>query len=361
MAAPSASDITYMMAHATEDRRPNFITANSICLALAVIAVALRFLSRSLARIPFQLDDWTIIIALAIHIVFCGTMLSLVHFGMGRHVIFLTDVKSFTIIALTAETAYNVAIMFTKVSILCLYYRLFPLAWFKKAVWALGIFVVAYSVPQMFGTIFQCVPISSKWDPTVAPKCIDYAKLIIVCGIINIVTDFLMLALPVPVLWSLHVSNHRKLVLSVMFLLGGFVCIISIVRLFYAQHVATVDPTWDLVWPATMSGIESASAIVAACIPTYRPLINKIRHGEAEENTVQRPTGVSTIGGSKKRFFSRSKPTKRTSGSEVSSGEYPLYDRLGKGNDNSASQGRTPVGPSPGEIHVKTVFHSNAV
>ncbi|KAF1948665.1 hypothetical protein CC80DRAFT_458826 [Byssothecium circinans] len=367
MAQPTPADIAYMMAHDHEDRRPNFVAANTICLILAVIAVMLRLVSRSLARIKIALDDWTIILALCFQIVFSATMLSLVQYGMGRHVLHLTSVKNFAITALVAETAYNFSIMTTKLSILCLYYRLFPLPWFKKAVMALGAFVIAYSIPQIFGDIFQCVPIKAKWDPVAAmtAHCIDYVKLIITCGIINIITDFMMLALPVPVLWSLHVSSHRKLVLSVMFLIGGFVCIISIVRLFFAQHVATVDPTWDLVWPATLSGVESCSAIVAACIPTYRPLINKIRHGEAEENTVQRPTGPSTIGSSKKRFFSKQKSTGKrgTDISEASSGEYPLYDRLGKGNDVEIRQGSVhDVERNAGsDIHVTTTFESRRI
>lgn len=111
--------------------------------------------------------------------------------------------------------------MTTKLSILFLYHRLFPLQWFKRTVLALGIFIVCYSIPQIFGDIFQCVPIRSKWDPTVTATCIDYVRLIIACGVINIVTDFIMLALPLPVLWSLHVSEHRKWVLTFMFVIGG--------------------------------------------------------------------------------------------------------------------------------------------
>jgi hypothetical protein len=113
--------------------------------------------------------------------------------------------------------------MITKLSILVLYYRLFPLLWFKRVIYALAALVLAYGIPQIFVDIFQCVPLKAKWDPVAAMTayCIDYVKLIIVCGIINIITDFMILALPIPVLWSLHVSHHRKLVLSAMFLLGG--------------------------------------------------------------------------------------------------------------------------------------------
>lgn len=115
------------------------------------------------------------------------------------------------------------------------------------------------------------------------------------------------------------------------------VCVISIVRLFYAKHVATVDPTWDFVWPSTISGLECCSAILAACIPTYRPLVNKIRHGEAAENTVPRPSKPST--NNSRRFniplLNMLSSKRSTNASQTSSraDEYPLYNKLGKGND----------------------------
>lgn len=111
--------------------------------------------------------------------------------------------------------------MMTKVSILALFYRIFPFKWFKVTILCLGIFIVAYTVPQMFGTIFQCVPIRAKWTPGITPKCINYVAMIITCGVINIVTDFIMLGLPIPALWSLQVSSHRKWALTFMFLIGG--------------------------------------------------------------------------------------------------------------------------------------------
>jgi hypothetical protein len=161
---------------------------------------------------------------------------------MGRHVVpYLTEVKPFAQAspttlqsvylifpgltskqwALVAETFYNVSIMTTKISILALFNRIFPFRWFKLTIYALGAFIIAYSVPQMFGTIFQCVPIHSKWTPGVVPKCINYVAMIIACGVINIITDFIILGLPIPALWALQVSSHRKWALTFMFMIGG--------------------------------------------------------------------------------------------------------------------------------------------
>jgi hypothetical protein len=60
MAALTKADIAWMMAHTDDNRTPNYIAANAICIAFAIIAVSLRFTARYLAGIKFGLDDLTI-------------------------------------------------------------------------------------------------------------------------------------------------------------------------------------------------------------------------------------------------------------------------------------------------------------
>ena len=71
----------------------------------------------------------------------------------------------------------------------------------------LGRFVVAYSLAQVFVDIFQCVPISSAWDPNETGKCVSYGALVLTMGIINIVTEVIMLVIPMPLLWKLRVAS----------------------------------------------------------------------------------------------------------------------------------------------------------
>lgn len=81
--------------------------------------------------------------------------------------------------------------------------------------------MVAYNLAQVFFEIFQCVPISSAWDPSETGKCVPYGALVLAMGIVNIVTDVIMLILPMPLLWRLKVSATRKWMLMIMFSLGG--------------------------------------------------------------------------------------------------------------------------------------------
>jgi hypothetical protein len=103
---------------------------------------------------------------------------------------------------------------------------------------------------------------------------------IVAFGVLNIVTDWFILFLPIPVVWGLQLERRAKWSISSLFAVGFFTCIISIVRLFYSRRVDnTTDPSWDYVHISLISSIECAAGILAACMPTWRPLFKFLRHG----------------------------------------------------------------------------------
>jgi len=274
MSTLTPQQIAALQANDHDDKRAAYIAGNAVCLVAALVAVALRFTSRRIARAKIGIDDWLILVAWLLTAIYASLLFSLTHYGMGRHAWWITNVEVFSQLSITSETMYNVAIPVIKISILYLYRRIFPQPWFNRALIVLGGFIVAYSLAQIFADIFQCVPISSLWGATAPEFCINYPALIISMGVVNTVTDIIMLSLPMPLLWKLQLSTMRKRLLTGLFLMGGFVCIVSIVRLFYVNKVGnTKDASWDYVLPSTLSGLECSVGIISACLPTYRPLV----------------------------------------------------------------------------------------
>ncbi|KAF2475039.1 uncharacterized protein BDR25DRAFT_384564, partial [Lindgomyces ingoldianus] len=255
MLHPTAQDISYWQAHLGDDRRSWFVGLNATFLVLAYVAVSLRFLSRLKIGTKIGLDDWLICCA---------------------------AVKFQT--SLIAQTFYNLCTPTIKLSILALYSRIFcrTHGWFTPTLYLTAIFVFLYTVPQCFAYIFQCVPIESLWKdlgPGGKVYCINFQAVIVTFGIVNILTDWWILALPVPVVIGLQLERRTKWSICTLFLLGGFVCVISIIRLIYARKVETADPSWDYVPISLISTIECSSGILAACMPTWRPLFKFLRHG----------------------------------------------------------------------------------
>lgn len=253
-------------------------------LVAASVAFILRFVSRRLGGVKLGVDDWFMVVGMFMTTAYITMLFVLLRYGMGRHVILVTDPRGFTIALITAEVLYAISICFIKMSILSLYNRIFPQPWFTRTSTAVAVFIVLFTITKMGGDIFQCVPISSHWTGEPA-RCIKFSKLVIVHGVLNILTDFIIVGLPLPILWNLNLTRMKKWGLTLMLTTGLFVCIISTVRLPIVKEVDTPDPSWDFVSPLTISAIELCAAVIAACIPTYRPFFNLIVNGDPTRDT----------------------------------------------------------------------------
>ena len=51
-------------------------------------------------------------------------------------------------------------------------------------------------------------------------RCFDLARVTITSGVLNLLTDVLILCLPVPMVWGLHTTVAQKVIVNGMFLLG---------------------------------------------------------------------------------------------------------------------------------------------
>lgn len=71
-----------------------------------------------------------------------------------------------------------------------------------------------------FPSLFSCFPVEKSWDDSISGHCIDYGQVTLVIGILNVILDFAILSLPMPLLWKLHMSTRRKAYLSSIFTIG---------------------------------------------------------------------------------------------------------------------------------------------
>ncbi|KAI4087818.1 MAG: hypothetical protein L6R37_008278 [Teloschistes peruensis] len=256
MAVPSPADIEYQHAHIHDDRSKDIIAALTTTLGFAIITVVLRFVSRHITRAPLAGDDWTIVAALAI----------------SASVIF-----------------YIVSLALTKVSILLLYRRIFPQRNYHVILWGIGTFVAAFTFANVVFVIFSCHPIQGAWNPFIKAKCINGEAVVLAVAVLTTVTDLIILGLPLPLVWKLHLPALQRLQLTGVFLIGLFATAISILRSTRLQ-VSRVDISYDSVNRAIWSGVEICVAIVCANLVILRPILNYLRTGKAV-NTV--PVGFS--------------------------------------------------------------------
>ncbi|KAH6639968.1 hypothetical protein BKA67DRAFT_665350 [Truncatella angustata] len=270
-----------------ENLQPNLYAADVICLVAAYLAVGLRIFARRLKAQPFGWDDYLIFMALFFTTIFVSLCIFVAVYGLGRHTI-VTAVEHperivpFAKATLAAGVIYNPALVCSKVSILTLYYRLFPSKRFKWVCIGVGAFVIAYSVTAVMTNIFQCTPVESNWDKSIKAHCVNLGSELVAVSSLNVLTDATILCLPMPFIWRLKTDFRRKLQLTCIFLLGSFVVIVSIIRVTYVSGVSFSDGFWVNSFPSMWSVVESCVAIVAACLPVLRPVFNKILYGDPE-------------------------------------------------------------------------------
>ncbi|KAI1325108.1 hypothetical protein F5Y16DRAFT_423327 [Xylariaceae sp. FL0255] len=274
---PTAQQIQYMQEHINETRVPSIHISNAICLGATTISLALRFAARHYGRSGVGKDDYSILLTYLFQVSYVTSFSSSTRYGQGRHVLLVTNPRGFAICNVFNMSFYAWGMGCVKFSILLLYHRIFPEKRFRQVLLCLAALVLSWSLTGFFTSIFNCYPIEAAWDTSIKGFCINYAETTLIMGILNIMIDFVLLLTPMPLVWKLHMTTQRKILVSGVFVIGCIACVVSIARLFYARDVvSTYDPSWTNVMAGILSGLEIATGIVASCTITYRPLVERI-------------------------------------------------------------------------------------
>ena len=70
------------------------------------------------------------------------------------------------------------------------------------------------------GMLRVCTPIQYNWDKSIDGTCGDDYALVLWTAIINAAIDVLIVLLPVPVVWRLHMAAQKKAAITATFALG---------------------------------------------------------------------------------------------------------------------------------------------
>lgn len=213
-------------------------------------------------------------------------------------------------IILAAPLLYAIGNASAKVSLALFYRRMNPNKVFQGFVWfTLFVCLSAYTA-IFFSLLFACKPVAASWDPLLlalpTTVCLNRGGIYLAQAVIGIVTDVLLLTLPIPTVMKLQMPNKQKLGLVGMFGLGsmyvysGFylnpalttlrTIVTSIVRLIILlPALTTADQTWVIgegfLWMSVymqtiflsktilihyFSFIEANLLIICCCLSTLR-------------------------------------------------------------------------------------------
>jgi len=200
-------------------------------------------------------------------------------------------------ITFAMQVCYMISLAFTKISILVLYLRILTYHYARWFTWSILVLTVVYNIVGFCVQVTTCIPLKKLWEPGLYGKCHSITLAWALIGL-HVGTDFLVFALPIPIIITMTMPLRQKLLLIALFSLGFLyrppstcsptpsgantsptsACAVSLIRTIYLRVVfaVTEDPSWDSISMTHWNGVEVNIAIVCACLMTMKPLIEKL-------------------------------------------------------------------------------------
>ncbi|CAG8959455.1 hypothetical protein HYFRA_00001353 [Hymenoscyphus fraxineus] len=242
--------------------------------------VALRMVSAYILGISLYADDYTILITFISGI---PSSVLLGHFlpknGIGRdiwHVPF-DQITEFVHIFYAAEVLYFAQVALLKIGLLLFYLRIFSKSKIGKYIHGTIVLNIIVGVTFIIAALFQCQPINynwNRWDGEHSGKCVNINAVSWANSALSILLDAWMLALPMSQLATLQLHWKKKIGVAMMFMVGAFVTVISILRLrTLVIFGSSQNPTWDNYEVGVWSDLEINVGIICTCMPCLRLLL----------------------------------------------------------------------------------------
>ncbi|KAM7213895.1 hypothetical protein V8F06_010714 [Rhypophila decipiens] len=266
------------------------IAATVVIQVIALLAVGLRFYSRRCKRQQFIVSDWLIILALIIGAGLAAIEIYGVHkeaFAYPIGATFAMDVimERFAILKQLQLALILLGVAgtgFVKLSVCFLYWHLFSRVVFRRflAVW-IGI-VALWMVGAIIGGLTQCG--THLYAVLGAPEdYFTYCKASVPIGYAvmasDVLTDFVTLIIPIPVVMSLSLDRRTKILTLLTFMVGSLSVGCSIAKTYIYVIQATGQSTEDAILTTTglslWNLLEVQIGILAACGPTLRQVLSQ--------------------------------------------------------------------------------------
>lgn len=216
--------------------------------------------------------------------------------GMGLHADTLPpdNVVMIAKYLVVAEVLYVFNLVWTKLCILLMYYRIFRFPYFKTWAYVIGTFVILWVICITFLFIFICVPVQKIWNPQIPGRCINQVGTWIANAVSTIATDVAILLLPIPQVWKLQLRTSEKVAVTVAFGLGflyvtnfvfhnpksksdlSSVVFTSAYRFSVLFSYSSLDSSYTLAPTVGWTAIEMSAGIISANLPALRPALRFI-------------------------------------------------------------------------------------
>lgn len=228
--------------------------------------------------------------------------------GVGRPFLSLTPTEQtfFLKDTVVAPLLWLNTMTLIKLSVLHFYIELFPQRVFKNVVYVVAVLVTGMWVGFLLTTFLMCRPFAKSWNSALPGTCGNLHAFWVASCVLSLLLDGAVVFLPMPILWRLKTTLKNRLSLTLVFGLGIFICIVTVLRIRSLNILQLTDPTLTIPDNLIWTSIEPMLSIISANLPLLPVLFKK-------KQSASYGSGLSHEG-SRAGIKSKSKATANASG-----------------------------------------------
>ncbi|KAK1462142.1 integral membrane protein [Colletotrichum melonis] len=258
------------------------VATASVMLCLTTCWTVFRVWARKITKIPYLTEDYLYFTAQATRARTLTLMLrteAVVVGGAGHDVWNLSDEHKYHYfrISLATQVLYAAALGFVKLSITWMLQRIFfghstafrLFAWIAMALsvcWALYTALIGFLI---------CQPVQMAWDPSMQGTCGNHTTAYSAVAIFDIITDIIIVGLPIKFVAQLQVRRAHKIALYGVFCAGFITVVFSCMRLYYAYNIDFINVTKGFAIASVSGVLQAGIAVMVASSPMLRPVFDR--------------------------------------------------------------------------------------
>ncbi|PVH68017.1 hypothetical protein DL98DRAFT_662367 [Cadophora sp. DSE1049] len=261
-----------------------------VVTGLALVFLVLRLYCKHTLGRGFWWDDHLLIAAWVCLLANCALVTEAISHGLGRHI---ADIDRTTLPLLLQPSTHAglfsvMAAALSKTSFAATLLRLMPGTWQRISIWFIIVSINAIMGLSGLSLYIQCSPVARVWNRTIPGTCWPAHRQTtfgMISGGYSSAMDFILALLPSVLLWNLQMERREKLGVVFAMSLGALAGCTGIVKVVYLKKKDKSDFTFFVADLKICTAVESATSIMAACVPVFRVLLKKaLTHYQSSRN-----------------------------------------------------------------------------
>ncbi|TDZ99647.1 hypothetical protein C8034_v000022 [Colletotrichum sidae] len=275
-----------LYALAENDKGALAVVSALVFFIYAVIGIALKLIIR-LNITSLKSHDLVLLASVVLLFVETALVVAACNHGLGRHQDTLFYASSLLATAAAACTKLSLCLLIQSINN---HGRLHVA---NKSLFGV---IAAWAVSGIIAEALQC-SLPDPWAASSKRKCPGREGVFLYNGLMDILTDVALCALPVAMMWNVQTSTRRKLMVVALFGTRIIVPILSIPGLVSTHNFATnfTDSTWHAVPHVIWLQCTLGLSVLTACVPSLKGVVDSLM-GSTSVAAIQAPYQLDSSG-----------------------------------------------------------------